>query len=323
MSHINFESDRNVKIRKNLILSGIFILILILFNIVTQGRFLTISNINALISHSVIPTFIAWGMCFIFTTGTMDLSIGAIMILAANVAGILGLRFGYIGLILGGVVTAAVLEFINLVCYTKTKIPSWVAGLGMAMIYEAIGAFYSAQRISAGSQAVDLGNSCRALGLSPYNTIVWIAGLVIAYILFNYSSIGLNIRAVGGNKTVSGMMGVNTIKAVLLGGIVGGVFLGIAGAVNESYAGRIMPVTGLGSISFVFTPLAILLLAQAFDKTINLIVGVMISAVFISSMFNVLTIVGVPSGTWQEVVLGFSIIVFGILSQRKNKGVAK
>jgi ribose transport system permease protein len=193
----------------------------------------------------------------------------------------------------------------------------------MAMIYEAIGAFYSAQRISAGSQAVDLGNSCRALGLSPYNTIVWIAGLVIAYILFNYSSIGLNIRAVGGNKTVSGMMGVNTIKAVLLGGIVGGVFLGIAGAVNESYAGRIMPVTGLGSISFVFTPLAILLLAQAFDKTINLIVGVMISAVFISSMFNVLTIVGVPSGTWQEVVLGFSIIVFGILSQRKNKGVAK
>lgn len=323
MSHINFESDRNVKIRKNLMLSGIFILILILFNIVTQGRFLTVSNINALISHSVIPTFIAWGMCFIFTTGTMDLSIGAIMILAANVAGILGLRFGYIGLILGGVVTAAVLEFINLVCYAKTKIPSWVAGLGMAMIYEAIGAFYSAQRISAGSQAVDLGNSCRALGLSPYNTIVWIAGLIIAYVLFNYSSIGLNIRAVGGNKTVSGMMGVNTMKAVLLGGIVGGVFLGIAGAVNESYAGRIMPVTGLGSISFVFTPLAILLLAQAFDKTINLIVGVMISAVFISSMFNVLTIVGVPSGTWQEVVLGFSIIVFGILSQRKNKGVAK
>jgi ribose transport system permease protein len=293
MSQINVENDRNDKIRKNLLILGILLLISILFNIITKGRFLTASNINALISHSVIPTFIAWGMCFIFTTGTMDLSIGATMILAANVSGILALQFGYIGLILGGVITASVLEFINLVCYTKTKIPSWVAGLGMAMIYEAIGAVYSAMKIKAGSQAVDLGSVCRALGLTPYNTIIWIIGLVVAYILFNYSTIGLNIRAVGGNEIVSKMMGVNTKLAILLGGVIGGGFIGIAGAVNESYAGRIMPVTGLGSIAFVFTPLAILLLAQAFEKTVNLIVGVMISAVFISAMFNVLTILGV------------------------------
>jgi ribose transport system permease protein len=323
MSQFDLTKDRPDKISKKLLLLGVFVLILLLFNVITKGHFLTLSNINALISHSVIPTFIAWGMCFIFTTGTMDLSLGATMILAANVAGILALRFGYPGLILGGVATAVILEFVNLVCYTKTKIPSWVAGLGMAMVYEAIGAIYSAEKIKAGAQAVDLGNTCRLLGLSPYNTLIWVIGLVIAYFLFNWSSIGINIRAVGGNDTVAKMMGVNTKRAILLAGIVGGIFIGIAGAVNESYAGRVMPVTGLGSISFVFTPLAILLLAQAFEKTINLIVGVMLSAVFISSMFNVLTILGVPSGTWQEVVLGLSIIIFGILSQRKNKGVAK
>lgn len=266
MPQIDIMKDKPARIDRRLLLAGILVLIMILFNIVTGGRFLTISNVSTLISHSVIPTFIAWGMCFIFTTGTMDLSLGATMILAANVAGMLALKFGYVGLILGGVATAALLELVNLICYTKTKIPSWVAGLGMAMVYEAIGAVYSAERIKAGSQAVSLGDQYRLLGLTPYNILIWVIGLAAAYVLFNRSSVGLNIRAVGGNETVSRMMGVNTKRAILLGGIIGGIFIGIAGAVNESYVGRVMPVTGLSSIALVFTPLAILLLAQAFEK---------------------------------------------------------
>jgi ribose transport system permease protein len=49
----------------------------------------------------------------------------------------------------------------------------------------------------------------------------------------------------------------------------------------------------------------------------------MLSAILFFALYNVLTIMGVPSGTWQDVVLGASIVVFGIFSQRNSKGVVK
>lgn len=203
------------------------------------------------------------------------------------------------------------------------KIPSWVFGLGAAMVYEAIGTFYGTYQIQHGKQVVSLGNVTRQLGAAPWNIIVLIIGLIIGYLIFNRTSVGFNIRAVGSNTAVSSMMGINTRKAILLGGLVGGVFIGLASAINESYAGRIMPVTGLTSVALIFMPLAVYLLAQAFERIFNLTVSVVISAVIIESLFNILTIFGVPSGTWQEVTLGALVIICGILSQRHNKGVVK
>ena len=39
------------------------------------------------------------------------------------------------------------------------------------------------------------------------------------------------------------------------------------------------------------------------------------------SVFNALTMLGIPSGTWQTVVLGAIIVICGILANFGNKGV--
>jgi ribose transport system permease protein len=41
------------------------------------------------------------------------------------------------------------------------------------------------------------------------------------------------------------------------------------------------------------------------------------------AVFNVLTLLGVASGTWQETILGLSVIVFGIAAQKRSAGVLK
>jgi ribose transport system permease protein len=79
----------------------------------------------------------------------------------------------------------------------------------------------------------------------------------------------------------------------------------------------------LQSITTIFTPLAAYLLAKALENVFNIIIGAVISAVLITSIFNVLTLLGVPSGTWQQVVMGGSVIACGILSQRRYEGVVK
>ncbi|AZO93136.1 ABC transporter permease [Halocella sp. SP3-1] len=301
----------------------IYILVMLFFHIITSGKFLILSNVRVVISHAIIPTFIVWALCFIFKADIMDLSLGAVMVVASTVAGFLGLKFGYLGLVSGGLITGLLLEYINCKVFSKLKIPSWVTGLAMAMIYESAAAYYSFLCVKNGQEIVHLGDKVRALGLIPYNIIFWFLGFVLAYILYNYTSIGLNIKAVGGNEEVSSKMGVNVEKAKVYAVLIGGIFIGLAGAINESYAGRVMPLTGLSSIALIFQPLAAFLMAQAMENTLNIVIGATIGAISISALFNTLTLLGVPSGTWQEVILGLSVVVIAGISQKNVRGVVK
>ena len=152
----------------------IIAIVCVVFNACFDGRFLSKENINILISHAIIPTFTAWGMCFVFACDYTDMSIGSIIILAANMAGILGsTALGYPGVILGGVLTGMVLMTINFLIFVYTKIPSWIAGMGMAMVYEAVAFFYASRQLAKGSTIAQLSSEMRKLGKPPYIYIIF------------------------------------------------------------------------------------------------------------------------------------------------------
>ena len=310
-------------LKKRIIILSSAIALFVTFHFLTGSKFLTFINIKTIMSHAAVPTIITLGMCFLFSSGIIDLSIGAIVILAANVGGLASTVLGYPGLILGAVLAATLLVLLNLRIYTALKIPSWLLGLGMAMIYETVAMLYSSSQITKGKQVVDLGSDCRQLGSFPINIIVMTIAIIIAYFIFYRTTAGLNIRAVGSSELISKIMGININKALIIAGIIGGIFIGLGAAVKESYIGRVMPTSGLTSIGEIYMPLAALLLAQALDKIFPRVIGIFVGSLFISALFNMLTILRVPSGTWQQVLLAVCIIVFGIASQRKNMGVVK
>jgi ribose transport system permease protein len=306
-------------------LALILIVPYIIVNMATGGKILTVNNLSSVFTSSVTAMFMALCFCFLFTTGITDLSVGSILILASNVGGIfaVNLKLGTFGLLLGSILVSILLLLLNTVLRQLTKIPSWIFGLGAAMVYEAIGTYYGSYMISKGRQVVSLGDIARSIGRMPWNFILVIIGFIAAYLLFNKTSVGYNIRALGSNQKVAEMMGVDVQRTMIYSAILGGVFLGIAAAVNESYASRVMPVTGLSSVSLIFTALAGFLLASSLSKYVNLTLAILIGIFIISSLFNVLTILGVPSGTWQQTVMGLTVIISGIVSQRKYKGVVK
>lgn len=325
MNSVNIKRISQSPALVTIITAFIIAIIYVVLNFLTGGKFLAGSNILFVLSASVVTSFVVIAFCFMITMGFMDLSLGAIMILASNAGGILAASFhwGYFGLILGSIGVAICLGLLNIKLMLVSKIPSWVFGLGIAMIYEAIGAMYNASQIKIGKQVVSLNTICREIGNPPWNLIVLAAALFAAYIIYNKTSIGFGLRAVGSNKTVAKMMGINIEKTIILAALCAGVYAGFASAINESYGNRVGTTTGLQSIASIFTPLAAYLLAKALENIFNIIVGAVISAVIITSIFNVLTLLGVPSGTWQEVVMGGSVIVCGILSQRRFEGVVK
>ena len=315
--------EKKVSLTVKLIVFAAFILLLIVMNMATDGKFLLPSNLKTIAVNASVPTFTAWAFVFIFASGFIDLSLGAVIVLAANVAGTVGNQFGFVGLVVTGLAAGVLLMTLNFTVFQVTKIPSWIAGLGLTMVYEAISSFYSEQRLEMGLRVVELESQYRSLGRAPLAFVVVLLGLVVAYILYNRTTIGLDIRAMGDNQAVARNMGIKMAKTVILSGVVAGIFVGAAAFMKESFAGTVNAVTGLASLPQTFQPLAAALLSQALSKHINIIVAVIASTLFVMAIFNFLTLMNVPSGTWQETVLGISVIVFGVLANRNTKEVVK
>ncbi|MDR0813500.1 MAG: hypothetical protein LBO63_05825 [Oscillospiraceae bacterium] len=313
--------------KKNLITAGVFIVCLaaglLLFNIVSGGKFLTADNIPVVLSHIVYPAFTAWGLSFLFACGYTDMSVGGVVVLAAFASNIFGNKFGYIGVIIPGIIVGTLLIFINFNIFAYTKIPSWIASISLAMIYEAFGFFLKTNSSTKQLVITPLNRDYRAIGQLGPSLILLAVGFILAYIIYNRTTIGLNIRAIGGNKEVAKAMGVNVNKTLLWVGVLAGLFIGVAAVIQLSYSGTLTVKTGLTSMSMIFQPLAIVLLAQILQKRINITIAIPICSLIIYSIFNLLTILHVPSGTLQEACLGAFLIIFAIIGQRKSKGVVK
>ncbi len=295
----------------------------IVFNIIFDGKFLTLRNINSVLIHAIIQTFIAWAFVFVMAAGYTDMSIGSIVVLAGFAAGELGNRIGYPGVLIGGLVVGVVLNFLNYFVFAYSKIPSWIAGIGLMMAYEGIGIAYSNSMVAVGKTVVLMEEGVTGLAAFPWVYVLFAVALVFVYIIYNKTTPGLNLRAIGGNEGVARAMGINVKKTVLIIGVLAGLLIGLGGLVNQSYSGRIFAKSGLTSMNLNFKPLASVLLAQIVQKKINLIIAIPIAAVVVYIIFNMLTIAGVPSGTLQEAILGLCIIVFGVVAQRNVKGVIK
>jgi ribose transport system permease protein len=317
------EKNKKKSILFIVIFFGAIVILSVAFHFLSGGGFLTAENLKIIISHATYPAFIAWGISFLFACGYNDLSIGGVLVLSAFVTMIAGNQFGYPGVIIGGAVTGILLVFINFNVFAFTKIPSWIAGISLAMIYEAIAVF-----IKMGSSTKDLitmgiNKDIRKLGELPWSFVIMLVGFVAAYLIYTRTSVGLNIRAIGGDVRVAKALGINVTKTLLLVGIIAGLFIGIASILQISYAGNMTVKTGLTSMYMIFQPLAIVLLAQILEKHININIAIPICAFIIYAIFNMLTILGVPSGTLQEAALGAFLIIFGILGRRGHTGVVK
>ena len=229
------------------------VIALIIINVLVDGKLLTFTNFKVLVASATPPTLVAWGFCIIFTGNVTDLSPGAVVILAATVSGILGQQFGIPMMIIGGLAAGMGCMLLNFAIYRITKVPPWIAGLGMTMVYEAIIGYYASACSAKGQKVVTLTGNTRMLGMEPWIYVMLAIGFVIAYILYNHTSFGIGFRAVGNNEGVARIMGINVDRTLMLGGLAAGFFFGFAGFVKEGYAGFVNAQSGLASLSTVFS----------------------------------------------------------------------
>jgi ribose transport system permease protein len=307
----------------------LFPVILVLFyfgmNFLVGGALMNADMFLLLVSQCVPYAFVAWGISFIWSAGP-DFSTAAAFAISANVAAYLAMEvhLGFFGLIVGAIGTVIILQLISLKIRLAFGLPAWVAGLAMALIYESMGMIYLSARSAIGQTAVSL-DSTTGIELikMPWIGILLIVGLLVVSTIYNRTSFGMKYRAVSINEKVAGYMGIQKNSTLYKGAIVGSVFVGIGAAIILRFSAVMAPPSALGSFAMISKGLVAWLLSIVLDKHLSPQVSIMLSAFFVALLFFVMTNLGIPSGTWQDFVLGACVIVFGMLSQKNVRGVVK
>lgn len=118
------ESKKKSQIQ-TIVIIAVIVAVCVIYNAATGGKFFALNNIKTLVSHAIIPCFMAWALCFVFACDYTDMSIGAVVVLAANMAGFLGeTKLGYFGIIIGAVGVSVALMVFNFFLFAKSQIPS-------------------------------------------------------------------------------------------------------------------------------------------------------------------------------------------------------
>ena len=224
-----------------LLLAFLVILSWGIFKMITPENFGSPKNMLSYFEASLLAAVGAVGFYFVMVMGMFDFSIGANIMLSAIVGCVFANRFGtgYIGLIVGSIVTGALVGLLNGFFYTKLRIPSMIVTTGLALIYESIAKYI------AGGVEQTLPSDLRAFGQMPGNLILAIAAFAAAYILLNYTKIGTYTYAIGSNEFVAKNMGINVNLYKVLAFIISGAFLGVMAVLTISYGSSMVAETGM------------------------------------------------------------------------------
>lgn len=316
-------NDSNEK--KGIKLSGqakgylLLILLVILswgiFKIITPSNFGSPKNMLSYFEASLLAAVGAVGFYFVMVMGMFDFSIGANIMLSAIVGCVFANRFGlgYIGLIVGSIITGAIVGLLNGFFYAKLRIPSMIVTTGLALIYESIANYI------AGGVEQTLPSDLRAFGQMPGNLILAILAFAGAYILLNYTKIGTYTYAIGSNEFVAKNMGINVNFYKILAFIISGAFLGIMAILTISYGSSMVAVTGMASMSRNFVPTMGCFFGLAFKKYGMPLPAIIIGEFVINIIFFGFIALGAPTAI-QDVITGLALLIIVTLTTKVDKG---
>ena len=154
---------------------------------------------------------------------------------------------------------------------------------------------------------------------SKFVIVFAIIGIVVAYIIFNHTSLGINYRATGDNEDVAKVMGINVDKYKVLAFILSGAFLGVMAVLTISYGSSMVAVTGMASMSRNFVPTMGCFFGLAFKKYGMPLQAIVIGEFVINIIFFGFIAMGAPTAI-QDVITGLALLIIITVTTKVTKG---
>jgi ribose transport system permease protein len=220
---------------------------LIIFFAVASPSFLTLDNLNNILTNMSIAGIMAVGLTFVILCAEIDLSFAAIANATGIAVGYFTAQETYVNIanhpLPGGVAIALamigclVLGCVNAFGMTKIGIPSFIMTLAMMQIGAGICALLVRGQIlyAVPPQISYLGTE--SIGGIPVLVLVLALFLLVGHLVLTYTRFGRYVYMVGGNREAAEFSGVN-VKLILGAVMVISAFCaGISGMLGVAYFG--------------------------------------------------------------------------------------
>jgi len=284
------------------------------------GTFLTSYNIfNILRAFSWIAIS-AFGQSMVIIGGGIDLSPGSVMALSSIITAMLLARGVDVSIsVVAGLALGAFTGYINGILISKTKLPPFIATLGMMSV--ARGFCYG---LTSGWPIRHLPPGFLFLGQTdililhwkvPLPVIFMIVLAIISFIFLNNTKSGYHIYAVGGNEYSASLTGINVGKIKILIYTLSGFFAAIGGLLMTSRLGVAAPTAALGYELDIIAAVAIGGISLRGGE--GSIWGTLIGAAIMQIIRNGLVLMGFPA-YWQPAAIGAVIIIAVMIDQMKK-----
>ncbi len=203
---------------------------IIVFQILTGGKLLTVDNIQNLTNQIIITALVSIGAVFLFGIGCFDISLGALVCLGSVLGGIVAIKTGNLYLafltcmgvsLLAGVIKGIFASYVEVPFFIFTIILAVVINSLVLVILGKETTIYLDNAVTA----------IRTYNFAEMTTInVIVLGLfyLVCMGIFNYTGMGNKVKMLGGNVEAAKQTGLDLKRIKILSFIVAAVGVGLA-----------------------------------------------------------------------------------------------
>jgi ribose transport system permease protein len=305
---------------QNLSLIGALAVVVLLFGSLNPN-FLDWANIQVIAEAATISGLLAVVQTVVIICGALDISVGSQAGLASVVSAMVFTAAGANALLGMGAAIAigALVGLLNGAVVIYGRVNPTIATLAGLAAYKGV-----AQLVSGGrAQGYVLNDPVfvflsrgRIAGLP---VMVWLLALVAAavHVLLNYTDIGRNIYALGGNDTAARLAGINLNKYLVSAYALSGTVAALAGILLTARTGSGQPVSGSEGLELQSITAAALG-GCALKGGKGGIGGTLLAVALLGALQNGLTVQGI-NAFWQNVAQGALLVAAVVIQQRRNR----
>lgn len=311
--------------------------LLILIVIIIDPSFLSVNNFTNILTQASTRGILALGVAGMIVLAGTDLSAGRIVGTCAAISASLVQSVNYasrmypqivqdlpiIVPLLVSIIVAVLFSMLNGFGVAKLNLHAFIVSLGTQLIAFGVTCIYINSQ-KGGAQAISTFNetflnfvngSFNIFGFRlPYLICYFALAAVVMWIVWNKTTLGKNMFAIGGNKEAAAVSGINIARNIMGIYIVGGILYGIAAFLE---AGRIQSVnTGTGLNYDLDAISGCVIGGVSFSGGVGTIPGVVIGVVILQAINYSLNFLGV-NPYLQYIIKGLIIILAVSIDVRK------
>jgi fructose transport system permease protein len=277
-----------------------------------NSRFMRPENLSIILQQAAVVGSLAVGQTLVILTAGIDLSIGAIMVLATLVMGKLvsdnGLP-GPVALLIGFLVAVAAAA-VNGLLVTRIKLPPFIVTLGTLSIFTAATLIYAKGQTISLAPDTFLTWTGKVISIGRLDFTVGVIMMLLLYVVFAFAlrqtAWGRHLYATGDDVEAARLAGIRTRRVLLSAYVVAGAVVGITAWILVGRINGADPNAGMNANLESIT--AVVIGGTSLFGGRGAVVGSLIGALIVQVFDNGLALAGVDPN-YQVLAVGVLVIV--------------